>query len=91
MAHYLICYDIANPRRLGKVHRAVVKHATFIQLSVYYLKGDKNALANLLNDVNLLIDKNFDDVRAYSVAPFEGAVQLGTPWLPQGITVYDRS
>lgn len=91
MAHYLICYDIADPKRLGKIHRFITKHAVFIQFSVYYLEGGKKELAKLLDDVNLLIDKNCDDVRAYTVRPFDNAVQIGTPWLPEGIHTYGKN
>lgn len=88
MANFLICYDIANTTRLGKVHRYIVKHTLFIQFSVYYLKGDKKALDNLLDDLNLLIDDRYDDVRAYSVKPFETAIQIGAGWLPEGIDLH---
>lgn len=85
MAHYLICYDIADPRRLGRVHRRIVNHAIFIQFSVYYLKGDKQSLADLLNDLKYVIDENYDDVRAYMIRPLSEALQIGTPWLPEGL------
>lgn len=91
MARYLICYDIASPKRLGKVHRYIVKHAVFIQLSVYYLEGDKKDLARLLSDLTLIIDIRFDDVRAYAIKSLEDAVQIGTPWLPEGIDTYSHS
>lgn len=89
MAHYLVCYDIADPRRLGRVHRRIVKHAIFIQLSVYYLQGDRQALAALLNDLQDVIDEDYDDVRAYSVRPLAEALQIGCPWLPEGIGLFE--
>ncbi len=85
MAHYLICYDIADRRRLGRVHRCIVRHAVFVQLSVYYLRGDRRALDALLDELRGLIDEKTDDVRVYAVEPLQNALQLGQSWLPEGI------
>lgn len=85
MAHYLICYDIASPKRLGKVHRRILRHAIFVQYSVYYLKGNKKALDAALEDIRDVLDEQQDDVRAYTVAPPDDAVQLGNSWLPDDV------
>lgn len=87
MAHYLICHDIANPKRLGRVHRRAVRHATFVQYSVYYLEGDKVKLHALLNDIKQVIDEREDDVRAYLVSTITEAIQLGRSWLPEGVVL----
>lgn len=89
MSHYLVCYDIANPKRLGRVHRRIVKHAVFIQLSVYYLRGNRQALEALLDDLREVIDEHHDDVRAYSVRPLSEALQVGCSWVPEGIGWYE--
>jgi len=85
MAHYLICYDIANPRRLGRVHRCAVRHALFVQYSVYYLHGSKQQLAALLDEISAEIDNAEDDVRAYTIAPLQDATLIGRSWLPPEI------
>ncbi len=85
MAHYLICYDIANPKRLAKIHRIAVNHAVFVQYSVYYLNGDKSALDVLLNEMQDIIHETEDDIRAYTVAPLKDALKLGISWLPDEI------
>lgn len=90
MGHYLVCYDIANPKRLGKVHRRAVNHAAFIQYSVYYLQGSQSDLESMLSDIQDVIDDAEDDVRAYSVAPLEEAIQRGVTWLPEDIMVITR-
>lgn len=89
MAHYLVCYDIADPKRLRRVHRRIVKHAIFIQYSVYYLQGDRKALEALLNDLQDVIDEGRDDVRAYSARPLSDALQIGRSWLPDGIGLFE--
>jgi CRISPR-associated protein Cas2 len=87
MAHYLICYDIANPKRLGRVHRRTVKRALFVQYSVYYLQGEKESLMELLGELEKIIHPTEDDIRAYKVESLKGAVQLGRSWLPDEITL----
>lgn len=85
MAHYLVCYDIANKKRLGKVHRRAVNHAVFVQFSVYYLHGSQSALDTMLQEIQSVIDATEDDVRAYSVSPLHEAIQMGVSWLPDEI------
>ena len=85
MGHFLVCYDIANPKRLGRVHRCAVKHAVFIQYSVYYLDGSIEQLSGFLNALEQIIDIREDDVRAYRVTPLNLATQLGREWMPEGI------
>ena len=89
MAHYLVCYDIADPSRLRRVHRRIVKHAIFIQLSVYYLQGKRQDLEALLIDLQDVIDESVDDVRAYKVGPVSDALQIGCSYLPDGIGLYE--
>jgi CRISPR-associated protein Cas2 len=87
MAHYLICYDIANPKRLAKVHRRTVAFAMFVQYSVYYFEGSHETLKAALEDLQAVIDENADDIRAYSIAPLPDAIRMGISWLPEGILV----
>ena len=87
MGHYLVCYDIANPKRLAKVHRRAVKYAAFVQYSVYYLQGDEALLQLLLDEIEAQIDPEFDDVRAYKTSPLSQALQLGQQWLPDEIVM----
>ena len=85
MSHYLICYDIADPKRLGKVHRRAVKHAACVQYSVYYLNGTTGQLNDMLSDIEEVIDDSLDDVRAYTVAPLRESIQVGVAWIPEDI------
>jgi CRISPR-associated protein Cas2 len=85
MGHFIVCYDIANPKRLGRVHRRAVSHARFVQYSVYYREGTQNDLQAMLDDIEKEINPKEDDVRAYAVAPLEEAICLGQPWMPDDI------
>ena len=80
----LLGYDIADPKRLQRIHRAVVRHATPIQHSVFLLE-DAEAVSRCLAVVLPLIDPNADDVRVYPLPPQREVVRLGKPTFPEGI------
>lgn len=61
----------------------------FIQLSVYYLQGDRQVLEVLLNELRDVIDESRDDVRVYAVRQLSNALQIGCSWLPEGIAWFD--
>ncbi len=69
--NFLICYDIADPRRLQRVHRRVSRRALPIQYSVYLFHGTVPTLERLLHELQGLIVPTEDDIRAYPVP--EGA------------------
>ena len=82
---YLICYDIADPRRLGRVARFMVKRAWRVQYSVYVAELRPSRLDALLDQLADLINPREDDVRAYPL-PGRGEVSLmGTQMFPPGI------
>lgn len=85
MACFIICYDIADPRRLQRVHRKAVSHAQFVQYSVYYLDGSRQQLQAMLDEIEAVLDLQADDVRAYSVVPLSEATCLGQPLMPDDV------
>ncbi len=82
---WLIAYDIANNRRLGRVHRLVVKHCLPVQYSLYYYEGSPRALRDFLSDIEALINTSADDVRAYPLPNPADVVTLGRGSLPEPI------
>lgn len=72
---WLICYDIADPRRLGRLHRFLKTRALPVQYSVFHFEGSSAQLGRLLQDIKAHIKPKEDDVRAY---PIPDAVQLHT-------------
>ena len=52
---FVIGYDIANPRRLQRVHREMCKHATPLEYSVFLLVGDARAKDRCLAQMAELI------------------------------------
>ena len=85
MNHFLVCYDIANPRRLQKVHRTVVAVALPVQYSVYYLPGTLADARALLQQLKPLLKHGEDDVRIYTIESLTRAHQLGRLWYPEGL------
>ncbi|HED14018.1 MAG TPA: CRISPR-associated endonuclease Cas2 [Gammaproteobacteria bacterium] len=61
----LICYDIANPKRLQRVHRVVSHKAVMVQYSVYYTEMNRTEIGRIIREVEECIDKRADDVRIY--------------------------
>lgn len=82
---YVIGYDIADPRRLQRVHREMCKHATPLEYSVFLLVGSTRTKDLCLAKMAALIEDREDDVRCYPlpVRGFQGRV--GRASLPLGI------
>tara|TARA_R110000868_G_scaffold122666_1_gene325268 strand:+ start:2267 stop:2542 length:276 start_codon:yes stop_codon:yes gene_type:complete len=83
--HYLICYDIADPRRLNRVGRVSRQQALALQYSVYYLFGTAADLDRLLDRLDALIDVEVDDIRAYRIPELGRVERQGESWLPDGV------
>lgn len=82
---WLIGYDITNPRRLGRVHRAMVNRATPIEYSVFLFIGSERGVAECLAAVDTLIDPKTDDVRCYPLPSRGLQERIGRATLPEGI------
>jgi CRISPR-associated protein Cas2 len=86
---YLICYDIADPRRLQRVHAFLRRHAMPVQYSVFLARLTERRLLNLLADLARRIDPRSDDVRAYPIPHEAEAVTMGRQYLPPGVVLAD--
>lgn len=85
MSDILICYDIADPKRLGRLFRFLKKHATPLQYSVFLFTGSDRQLDRLMMQAALLIDAKADDLRAYPLPRLGFKARLGRALLPEGI------
>jgi CRISPR-associated protein Cas2 len=85
MRTFVIGYDISNPRRLQKVYRAMIKHATPIEYSVFVLDGTMHAAVRCMQEISRLIDPKEDDLRCYPLPRRGLQLRLGKPALPEGI------
>ena len=85
---YLICYDIADPRRLGRLHRYLSKHAIPVQYSVFQARLTANQKTTLCEDIANLIDPRYDDVRIYHLPDKLEIVQFGINFFPEGVGLH---
>ena len=81
---FLICYDIADEKRVGKIGKLVEKNAMRIQRSVYfYEQVTKEELTLLLEKVLVILDEEADDLRVYNIRNkglhFGEAIDLDNP------------
>jgi len=65
--NWLIGYDIADPKRLGKIHRRLKKDAIPVQYSLFLYNGTQRDTRKLLDELALIINRKEDDVRAYPI------------------------
>ncbi len=85
VSHYLLCYDIADHRRLARLHRFLARRAQALQYSVFLFQGDDRQLQVVLDAAAELIDPRVDDLRAYPLPSHGLRWRLGKATLPAGI------
>ena len=89
---YLVCYDIAHPRRLRRVARILERHALRCQKSVFLFRGTAQELDQVLALTAEEIDPHADLVQAWRLAcdqPHEGRARGRViPLFPASV-VYD--
>lgn len=85
---WLVAYDIADERRLSRLHRFLKKHAVPVQYSVFYFEGSSVQLCRLLDDIAKRIDPQEDDVRAYPMPDDPQYYTLGRGSLPLSGALY---
>ena len=85
MQWWVIGYDITDPRRLGRIHRALLKQATPIENSIFLFSGTENACRKCLQQIAIMIDPESDDLRCYPLPERGLQERLGKATLPQGI------
>lgn len=82
---HLVCYDIADPARLARVHRHLEKRATPVQYSVFVLYADSIEVDRLAAELEVLIHPRQDDVRIYPLPRHLEVEVLGRGSVPDGI------
>ena len=85
--NWLIAYDIADPRRLKRVHRFLCAHAVPVQYSVFVTRASPMRLGVLRVSLEELIDSRKDDVRVYPVPEPANLSVFGKKSLPEGLRV----
>lgn len=89
-ASYLICYDIADPRRLGKVFRYLKGRAIHLQFSVFFVKLKWNELTELKKSIADMINAKEDDIRIYPLPSKAEIITMGVgDRVPDGVEYYE--
>ena len=74
---WILCYDIADPKRLQRVHRTVVRHAMPFQYSVFQTVDTRSRVRFVVDEIANDIDAQFDDLRAYPLVAHSRNVVYG--------------
>jgi CRISPR-associated protein Cas2 len=82
---WLIAYDIANPRRLQRVHRRLREQAVPVQYSVFTTRCSAARIGSIRADIATLIKGREDDVRFYPVPEPAHLFVYGRRALPEGL------
>lgn len=85
MGQWLIGYDIADPKRLQKVHRMLKNHATPIEYSVFLFVGTDREHRKCVDELATLIAPETDDLRSYPLPARGYQERFGRATLPVGI------
>lgn len=86
---WLIGYDIAQPRRLQRIHRRLIKEAYGVQYSLYLFYGSVREAQALLDELAQRMDPREDDLRAYPVPRNPELYILGSQASREGLGLYD--
>jgi CRISPR-associated protein Cas2 len=66
--NFLICYDIADKKRLSKIAKLLEKTSIRIQKSIfYYPKANINDIKTLSLNLSKLLNEKEDDLRIYQI------------------------
>ncbi|MDW8324871.1 MAG: CRISPR-associated endonuclease Cas2 [Burkholderiales bacterium] len=86
---WIIAYDIADPRRLNRVHRFISQQAAPVQYSIYTLEAAPRAIERLCAELQAYIHPRADDVRIYPLPRWARIMHIGRRPLPEGLALYD--
>jgi CRISPR-associated protein Cas2 len=84
---FLLAYDIADPERLVRVHRACRQWGVPIQYSVFLVPSTPAGIAALVDELRGIIDERADDVRVYPLPSRAEVAQYGRQGLPEGVVL----
>lgn len=86
--HWLIAYDIREPKRLRRIHAYLCQHGVPLQYSVFGLELDDLGLRGVLDDLAALMDTSVDDIRAYHLPEHCQVWTIGQQELPEGVELH---
>ena len=69
---FIVCYDIANPKRLRRVEKTIKAFGSRIQFSVFECLLDATRLQQLRKNLGDVINSDHDQVMFLSLGPEAG-------------------
>ena len=85
--NWIVCYDIADIRRLTRVHRCLKKEGLPVQYSVFLLKANEKGMRRVMDRLNQMIDSGQDDIRAYPVPMRPWKISIGPELIPSDLFI----
>ncbi len=86
--HYLVCYDICDPLRLGRIYNRMKSWGLHIQYSVFFCTLTRQQLSHLMDELESLIEPEEDDIRIYPLPSDPETIVLGCgDRVPEGVEV----
>jgi CRISPR-associated protein Cas2 len=85
---YLVAYDIANPKRLARVHSVLKKQGLPLQYSVFTVVIKRKALLRLMSVLVGLIHPGQDDIRCYRLPSTTDMQTLGKQLFPKDVLLF---
>ncbi len=86
-APWLICYDIADPHRLRRVHAIASRHAVPFQYSLFCREATRREVARIVDLLAEAINPKEDDLRAYPLLTGVPQRHYGRGRLPDGVLI----
>jgi CRISPR-associated protein Cas2 len=87
---WLVAYDIADVKRLVRVHRFLKQHALAVQYSVFATMRSERQMERVVAGVCAEMDGDEDDFRVYPLPALCETHVLGPGAFPRGIELVDR-
>lgn len=87
--NYLVCYDIANPKRLSRVFRLLKGRGLHMQYSVFLCRLTWEELKGLKELLAAVINEKEDDIRVYPLPSELKVTAMGRgDRIPEGVDVF---
>ena len=84
-ARWLVTYDIADPKRLGRLFKFLKKQGVPVQYSVFLVDASLAQMGGLIVQMAKMVDADTDDVRPYRLPENPWKATLGGSMLPAGV------
>ena len=82
---WLVCYDIACPRRLARTHRWLSRRAVALQKSVFVARWNDSDYREVLQALEARIDPREDALTLINLPASAQLDERGRCWLPEGM------